>query len=201
MEKLDKEYWANRYKTNDTGWDVGDISTPLKEYIDSLEDKSISILVPGAGNAYEVEYLFYIGFKNVFLLDIAEEPIENFKKRVPNFPKEQLIVGDFFEQKGQYDLIIEQTFFCALNPTLRKNYVSKMSELLKQNGKLIGLLFNIPLNDEKPPFGGNKEEYSKLFEPSLSIIEMEQAKNSIKPRENNELFFICSKDKHSSTKS
>jgi len=194
MEKLDKEYWVNRYKTDDTGWDLGDISSPLKEFIDNLTDHSISILIPGAGNGYEVEYLFNKGFKNVFLLDIAEEPIENFKKRVPNFPKEQLIVGDFFEQKGQYDLIIEQTFFCALNPALRTNYVSKMSDLLKPNGKLIGLLFNIPLNDEKPPFGGNKEEYKKTFEPNLKFHTLEIAKNSIKPRENNELFFICTKN-------
>lgn len=201
MEKLDKEYWVNRYKTNDTGWDLGDISTPLKEFIDNLNDTSISILVPGAGNGYEVEYLFNKGFKNVFLLDIAQEPIENFKNRVPNFPKEQLIVGDFFELKGQYDLIIEQTFFCALQPSLRHNYVTKMHDLLKPTGKLVGLLFNIPLNTDKPPFGGNKEEYSKLFEPGLNIIEMELAKNSIKPRENNELFFICNKDKHSSIKS
>ncbi len=194
MEKLDKDYWANRYKNNETGWDIGEISTPLKEYIDCLEDKSISILVPGAGNAYEVEYLFKNGFTNVFLLDIAQEPIENFKKRVPNFPKEQLIVGDFFELKEQYDLIIEQTFFCALKPTLRVSDVSKMNELLKQNGKLIGLLFNIPLNDQKPPFGGNIEEYKKTFEPTLTFQKLEIAKNSIKPRENNELFFICTKN-------
>jgi len=201
MEKLDKEYWANRYKNNDTGWDVGDISTPLKEYIDKLTDKTISILIPGAGNAHEVEYLFNKGFKNVFLLDIAHEPIENFKKRVPDFPIKHLLVCDFLEHTGQYDLIIEQTFFCALEPHLRSKYVSKMFDLLKPDGKLIGLLFNIPLNTDKPPFGGDKEEYLKLFNPSLNIIEMELAKNSIKPRENSELFFICNKGKHSSTKS
>lgn len=191
MEILDKEYWANRYKNNDTGWDVGDISTPLKEFIDTLKDKSISILVPGAGNAYEVEYLFRNGFNNVYLLDIAEEPIENFKKRVPDFPANQLIVGDFFEQKGAYDLIIEQTFFCALNPNLRSKYVAKMKDLLKPRGLLVGLLFNIPLNTDKPPFGGNKNEYIQLFNPYLAIQKMEPALNSIKPRENNELFFIC----------
>lgn len=201
MEKLDKEYWTNRYQTNDTGWDIGNVSTPLKEYIDSLEDKSISILVPGAGNAYEVEYLYRKGFTNVFLLDIAQEPIENFKKRVPEFPSSHLIIGDFFEQNNQYDLIIEQTFFCALEPSLRGKYVNKMRDLLKPTGKLVGLLFNIPLNTGTPPFGGNKEEYLKLFKPSLNIIEMEIAKNSIKPRENSELFFICNKYKHSSTKS
>jgi thiopurine S-methyltransferase len=191
MENLDKEYWSNRYQTNDTGWDVGDISTPLKEFIDTLKDKSISILVPGAGNAYEVEYLYRNGFKNVFLLDIAEEPIENFKKRVPDFPEKQLLIGDFFNQKGKYDLIIEQTFFCALNPNLRSNYVSKMKDLLKPSGMLVGLLFNIPLNEDKPPFGGNKDEYIQLFTPHMIIQKMESSINSIKPRENNELFFIC----------
>ena len=69
-----------------------------------------------------------------------------------------------------------------------------MNELLKQNGKLIGLLFNIPLNDQKPPFGGNIEEYKKTFEPTLKFQKLEIAKNSIKPRENNELFFICTKN-------
>jgi len=56
-------YWENRYQNQQTGWDIGEISSPLKAYIDQLEDKSIKILIPGAGNAYEAEYLFLNGFK------------------------------------------------------------------------------------------------------------------------------------------
>ena len=43
-------YWEERYQKQDTGWDIGTISTPLKEYIDQLTDKKCRILLPGAGN-------------------------------------------------------------------------------------------------------------------------------------------------------
>ncbi len=48
----EENYWTNRYKIESTGWDIGYASTPLKEYIDQLSDKTIRILIPGAGNAY-----------------------------------------------------------------------------------------------------------------------------------------------------
>jgi len=38
-----------------------------------------------------------------------------------------------------------------------------MSELLLINGKLVGLLFNIPLFEDRPPFGGSKKEYITYF--------------------------------------
>ncbi len=191
MNELGKEYWTDRYKTNETGWDLGAVSTPLKEYFDQIENKEIRILIPGAGNAYEAEYLHQQGFKNVILLDISAEPIYAFKKRVPNFPAEHCICEDFFLHHGKYDLIVEQTFFCALHPSLRERYVLKMQDLLAPEGKLIGLLFKIPLNTDGPPFGGNEPEYRNLFEGKLAIQKMETAHNSIKPREGNELFFVA----------
>ena len=53
-----KNYWTNRYSKAKTGWDIGYPSTPLKTYFDQLENKDLRILIPGAGNAYEAEYLF-----------------------------------------------------------------------------------------------------------------------------------------------
>ena len=188
MLDLTKEYWTSRYTENDTGWDLGEISTPLKEYIDQLTDKSISILIPGAGNSYEAEYLFKNGFKNVTIIDLSEEPLKNIQKRIPDFPKENLIVGDFFEHHNHYDLILEQTFFCAINPSLRQAYAKKMHELLNNKGKLVGVLFNDVLNTDKPPFGGNKEEYISYFNPYFHFKTFDSCYNSIKPRANRELF-------------
>jgi methyl halide transferase len=188
MNALGKNYWGNRYKLGETGWDVGEISLPLKEYIDQIKDKNIKILVPGAGNAHEVEYLHHKGFKQVFLLDITSEAIDNFRKRVPDFPTEHIILQDFFDHQNQYDLILEQTFFCAIEPGLRKKYVEKMAELLTENGRLVGLLFNIPLNEDKPPFGGKKSEYEQLFQEKFELKKLETAYNSIPQRAGNELF-------------
>ena len=41
MTTLNKEYWENRYKSDTANWDIGHISTPIKEYIDQLENKDI----------------------------------------------------------------------------------------------------------------------------------------------------------------
>lgn len=193
MQALDKNYWTTRYLQKETGWDVGEITKPLKEYIDQLNNKELKILIPGAGNAYEAEYLFKNGFKNVFVVDISDEPLKNIQQRVPDFPKQHLLLGDFFELDKTFDLIIEQTFFCALTPNLRPAYAKKMSELLSTKGKLAGLLFNDVLNTDKPPFGGNAEEYKKYFEPYFNFKIFEPCYNSIKPRANRELFIILEK--------
>lgn len=193
MEILNDKYWQQRYVENQVGWDIGHVSTPLKEYFDQLTDKNITVLVPGAGNAYEAEYLHNLGFVNVSIVDWAQAPLDNFKQRVPDFTDSNLIKADFFELNGKYDLIVEQTFFCAINPDLRQKYVQKVHSLLSTGGKLVGLFFNIPLNDTHPPFGGCKEEYLKLFEPHFNVKIFEKAHNSIAPRKDNELFAIFTK--------
>ncbi|AZJ33276.1 MULTISPECIES: SAM-dependent methyltransferase [Tenacibaculum] len=187
MIELSETFWNNKYLHNKTGWDLGKISNPLKEYVDQLEDKSIQVLIPGGGNSYEAECLFNKGFKNVFVVDIASTPLKRIQKRVPNFPKENLIHADFFELKGTFDLIIEQTFFCAINPGLRLKYAQKAHELLTNKGKLVGLLFDAVLNEDHPPFGGNKNEYEKYFAPYFTGS-MEPCYNSSGGRKGMELF-------------
>lgn len=188
MVELTKEFWDNRYKNQETGWDIGYPSTPIKEYIDQISNKSIKILIPGCGNAYEAEYLINNRFKNVYLVDLSTSALANFHKRVPNFEKSNLICGDFFDLNDNFDLIIEQTFFCAINPELRQRYVEQSHQLLNKNGKLVGLLFNEKLNNDKPPFGGNEIDYKKLFSPFFDIQIMKEAYNSIEPRKGRELF-------------
>ncbi len=192
-EKIDKNFWENRYSEKDTGWDLGSISTPIKDYFDQIDDKNIRILIPGCGNGHEAEYLFKNGFKNIYVADYAYQPLENFKNRISAFPEEHLLHQDFFDIENAFDLIIEQTFFCALDPLLREKYVEKMYQLLLPKGKLVGLLFDDKINAEKPPFGGTKEEYLGYFEPFFTIKTFDRCYNSIKPREGRELFMILMK--------
>ena len=128
------------------------------------------------------------GFKNVFLLDIAPMALKQFSERVPSFPKKNLIQENFFEHHGSYKLILEQTFFCAIDQKLRDDYVNKMHKLLIPKGKLVGLLFTQLLENSHPPFGGTKEEYKKLFSQLFEIQKMELAYNSIEARKGRELF-------------
>lgn len=192
-EFLSPEYWNERYLSDDFGWDIGNVSTPLKTYFDQLKNKNLRILIPGAGNSYEAEYLHNTGFKEVYVCDIAKTPLENLKQRCPDIPDDHLLLVDFFELKEKkFDLIIEQTFFCALKPGLRQSYFKKMCQLLAPGGKLVGLLFDDVLNTDKPPFGGNKKEYLGYIR-DFKIQTFEKCYNSIKPREGRELFMNLQK--------
>jgi len=185
---LDSNSWNQRYLSKNTGWDIGYVSTPLKEYFDQLKNKDLRILIPGCGNSHEAEYLFSIGFQNVYVLDFSKKAINNFSSRVPRFPKDNLLCEDFFNISGNYDLIIEQTFFCAINKSKRFEYVNKIHSLLNKNGRLVGLLFNGPMNDDHPPFGGSIAEYKKLFSSLFDLKIIQSSKNSISSRNGKELF-------------
>lgn len=186
-KRLDQEYWETQYKTNATGWDLGKVSPPIKSYIDTLEDKNISILIPGCGNSHEAEYILSQGFTNITLIDIAPTLVSNLQEKFKNYPNIKIVLGDFFEHKGEYDLGIEQTFFCALPPIMREKYVVKMHTILKDKGLLVGLLFNKTF-ESGPPFGGSQAEYEKLFKNYFDFKIMETCHNSIAPRANSELF-------------
>ena len=194
MENVNQaEFWQQRYEQDSIGWDMGQVSPPLKAYIDQLPEsaKEQSILVPGAGNAYEVGYLHEQGFTNVTLVDFAPAPIAAFAERYPDFPAKHLICADFFElspEKYQFDWVLEQTFFCAINPSRRDEYVQQMAALLKPNGKLIGLLFDKDFGRNEPPFGGTKAEYQQRFERHFDIEIMETSYNSHPARQGSELF-------------
>lgn len=190
---LDQAYWDAQYKAKATGWDLGTVSPPIQELIDTIEDKNSAILIPGGGNSYEAEYLLQQGFTNITVIDIAPTLIEVLQQKFVNQPHVKIILGDFFEHQGQYDWIIEQTFFCALPPTMRPKYVWKMHQLLAPKGKITGLLFNREF-EEGPPFGGSKVEYINLFSGAFTILKIDVCSNSVAPRANSELFIEFKKN-------
>ena len=187
---LSEEFWDNKYKSGETGWDLGQVSPPLKAYFDQIDNKDLTILIPGGGNSYEAEYLHNLGFMNVFIADISATVLTNIHHRVPTFPQSNLLHKNFFDLKMSFDLIIEQTFFCAINPDLRPAYANKAAELLNQNGKLVGLLFDTVFGNDYPPFGGSASEYKQYFEPNFNLLIMETCYNSHPARQGRELFVI-----------
>ncbi|MFV8270995.1 methyltransferase [Flavobacterium sp. GT2N3] len=190
---LDASYWELQYEAKTTAWDLGKVAPPIQTYVDTIADKNCSILIPGCGNSYEAEYLLEQNFTNSTVIDIAPTLIAVLKEKFRNNSNIQIIVGDFFQHQGKYDLIIEQTFFCALPPTMRQKYVWKMHQLLAEEGILAGLLFNRTY-ESGPPFGGSKDDYKLLFQGAFDFLKMDVSKNSIAPRANSELFIELKKN-------
>ena len=185
---LSESYWNNRYDDNTAFWDLGIVSPPLKAYIDQLTNKNLRILIPGCGNSYEAEYLIQHGFTRITVIDIAPTLVAQLKEKFKSNPEINIILGDFFTHEGEYDLILEQTFFCALNPPLRKEYAAKMSNLLGPGSKLVGVLFDREFEHHGPPFGGSKYQYESLFEKEFEFKTFGLCYNSFDKRAGTELF-------------
>jgi len=196
MPNFDANYWNNRYKQGKTGWDIGYASPAITDYAKQITNKNIKVLIPGCGNAHEAESLLNLGFTNITIIDFAAEAIKNTKQKYNNYINNgmlNIVCDDFFNDNHLYDLVLEQTFFCALNPILRSNYAKHMHNILNTNGTLAGLFFNFELTEEGPPFGGSIKEYETYFKPFFTIKTFEPSYNSIKPREGRELFAILKK--------
>ena len=187
-EFLSEEFWNTRWINHETGWDIGYASPAILHFFETIEDKEAKILIPGCGNAYEAENLQKLGFKNITLIDIAPKAVELLKEKFASYPNIRIICADFFQHEDQYDYIVEQTFFCAINPSLRKNYVQKTSSLLNKGGQIVGLLFDTEFEKQGPPFGGQYKEYLDLFDTDFEIEQMSRCTLSIEPRKDKELF-------------
>jgi SAM-dependent methyltransferase len=195
MSAPDAAFWNDHFARNDTPWDLGQASPAIATYLSQLRNKHIRILVPGCGNAHEAGWMLQHGFTDITLVDISEVLTDKLKAAFSDKAvRPSVVCGDFFAFKGQFDLIIEQTFFCALHPSLRPAYVKQMYDLLRSGGKIAGLLFNRSFPQDGPPFGGSITEYRQLFSTHLRILKMEPCYNSVKPRAGTECFFIAQKE-------
>lgn len=192
MKANNPDYWNKRYLANDIPWDAGAVTGPIKAIVDELGDKSLKILVPGAGSGHEVAYLIDKGFTNVTVCEWAPAAAKRLRANVPGLKDTQVMVQDFFQMEGAYDLILEQTFFCALPRTQRKAYAEKVYELLVPGGALRGVLFASEFPFEGPPHGGTKKEYEKLFSGLFQLKKLAICENSIPPRSGNEyeIYFV-----------
>ncbi len=191
--------WELRWQSGQTGWDIGAPSPPLCRYVDQIppERRHLRVLIPGCGNAYEAFYLLEQGFTRITVVDIAPTAIRRLEQRLnEEHPHRcdalQVLCADFFALQGSFDLILEQTFFCAIDPTLRPQYARQIHRLLGPGGTLAGVLFDRDF-EGGPPFGGHADEYRALFEPLFWVKTLEPCYNSIPPRAGTEVFFILKK--------
>ena len=187
------KFWDSCYIDNNIGWDLGSVTPVFKDWCNKLENK-YSIFVPGAGNGYDALYFASKGH-NVTAVDFSKEATNQItsqaKKRKINI---NILNADIFELNSdmfnQFDYVIEYTCFCAIDRKRRLDYIKKMSNLLKENGNLIGLFLPIlkDIKDGGPPYSIDLDEVISQFSDYFKVVELKQHKLSIKPRFENERY-------------
>ena len=192
------EFWESRYNRNEIGWDLGKETPVFKEISKEIKPGRICIL--GCGNGYDAILFSQRGF-DVTAVDFASSPINNIKNAAEILSLNICTVQDDIfnlssKFKNSFDYIIEQTCFCAIDPTKRGQYGLLVYDILKPRGKLIGLWMPLDkdIEDGGPPFGVQEKEVKQLFSKNWTIEKDEFPSKSIDSRKGREKLIIFQKN-------
>ena len=160
------EDWQRHYEENDLGWDLGQVAPPFVKLWQEEKLPLGKVLVPGCGRGHEVVFLAENGF-DVTAIDFSSGAVTYLKNALKKRNLEgRILHQDFFSlyesHEGVYDLVLEQTFFCAISPKQRRDYVLNVSRILKPGGILVGLFYH---TDEQggPPYNTTREDIEMHF--------------------------------------
>lgn len=156
--------WEGHYQSGKTGWDRGEISPALQEWLDKGTLKPCEILVPGCGHGHEVVELARRGFA-VTAIDIAASPVLSLRDRLADQGlTAEIIQTDLLDWNPptRFDAIYEQTCLCALEPQDWSVYEKKLQQWLKPEGALLAIFMQ---TDQQggPPYHCEITEMRRLF--------------------------------------
>lgn len=196
MEGYSQEDWQKHYDENDLGWDLGQVAPPFVNLLETNAIVSGKTLVPGCGRGHEVIFLAENGF-DVTAVDYSPGAVNHLNSIIQERKLNSRVLHmDFFEldstHDGLYDLLIEQTFFCAISPNQRASYVDTVARVLKKGGMIAGLFYHTG-QEGGPPFNTTREDIVKHFSNLFEIRELDQAKNSAEQRKDKEWLAILTK--------
>ena len=191
------EFWEACYESEMDGWDLGG-PTPVFERLASELPKG-KICVIGCGRGYDAVTFAKAGF-DVTAIDFAETAVMSTRERARNANVELRVLRENIfelpeELYGQYDYIMEYTCFCAISPERRFEYDRVVWQLLKTEGKLLGLFLPLDkdLEEGGPPWGVKISELHRLFGLHWNLEHEEMPKESIDRRADREILMVWRK--------
>jgi methyl halide transferase len=188
-----KEDWQKHYDEDDLRWDLGEVSPPLRHFLENNPISKDRALVPGCGQGHEVVYLALNGFA-VTAIDYTKGATQKLARNLARSRVgAEVICANFFnlglEHKNRYNLMLEQTFFCAIHPTLRNRYVDLVSRVLKPGGFLVGVFYETG-EEDGPPFNTTRAHILKHFSGPFLIEQLEKTNRSAERRQGKEWFAV-----------
>lgn len=189
-EALTPEFWSSRYKAGDCGWDLGEVSPPFAALWESgVLKPGERMLIPGCGTGWEAVYFAQRGIE-VTALDFAPEALTAISRRADQAGvRIDTLCRDFLapmpDSAECYDIVLEQTCFCAIHPMQRPHYVASAVSCLRPGGVLIGLFYHTRKRGG-PPFDTDPEDVRRLFEPFFKIETFAVTPDSHPRRQNQE---------------
>lgn len=186
-----RDFWSPLYRAGDTRFDKGRIAPPIARMAHDGDIPRGRVLVPGGGRGHDALALAQLGFA-VTVVDIAPEACTAAAEAARALGVrlevrcEDALVDTLAARRGAFDAIIEHTFFCAIEPVRRPEYVDACAELLRPGGVLAGLFFVLG-RPGGPPFDVTEQEIRGLFGARFALERLRPAPDSFPERLGREL--------------
>ena len=135
------------------------------------------VLVPGCGRGYDLAAFMRAGAAEAVGLEIsptARDAAHEYLRGALQGAlqgKARVELQDFFSEPvfgpeglGQFDIVYDYTFFCAIDPQLRDSWARAMARAVKPGGRLAALIFPVDAargRDVGPPFAVTPADYEE----------------------------------------
>ncbi|PWE17274.1 thiopurine S-methyltransferase [Marinicauda salina] len=157
--------WEQRFRDDHAPWERKRLHPAFEMWRDAgLFPAGASVFLPGCGRSPEPLAFAKLGLK-VTCLDVAPTALAWQRAQF----EAAGLTAEFVEADGlawrpetPFDLYYEQTFLCAISPTLRADYERAAYEQLRAGGKLLAL-FMQKKERGGPPYGCDMEDMGALF--------------------------------------
>ena len=188
--------WERHYEEKDLRWDLDEVAPPFVHLWEERDIPPCRAIVPGCGAGHEVMFLAEKGFE-VTAVDYSHGAVRLLESAFEkNSFLSKVLHQDFFTLGRKYDetfeLMLEHTFFCAISPDMRQDYVETANRILKPGGSLIGLFYETN-KDGGPPFNTRQEDIEEYFSNAFMIESLSKTLHSAEQRQGKEWLAIFKK--------
>lgn len=187
------QFWNERYATKNTGWELEKPTPVLTDMLPRLKLSKSKILVLGCGSGNDAAYFAEQGHI-VTAVDFSREAIETAKKKYGHIPHLHFVELDIFKiphaWNQTFDLIFEQTCYCAIKPSQRNDLVGLWKRMLHSQGFIMGVFF-VNEHQAGPPFGGSEWEIRERLKMYFQMLFWGRWRNSVAARRGKELFIYA----------
>ncbi|CAN5588306.1 hypothetical protein BH10BDE1_BH10BDE1_32610 [soil metagenome] len=203
-DATDAAWWDERYESGDTRWDGAGPHPLLDSLISPLKLTRCRVLILGCGAGHDAAWWERQGHI-VTGVDYSQEAVDRARANYGERDSLKWVRADAFklpqEWTSRFDIVFENTMFCAIPPARREELVRAWWRLLTPRGRVIGLAL-IMDKLSGPPYGSSEWEIRRrlLTAPQHGASSARRArfhpllwnreKKSIEKRLGHELFFV-----------
>lgn len=178
------EFWNVRFDANFTPWDQRGVPQCLRDYLVANPTPQ-KVLIPGCGAANEVEHFLARHWAPI-AIDFSPAAVAQARMQLgplASYVREDDFFGDTI-RAGDFDVIYERAFLCALPRRLWPAWAKRVAELIphavggSESGRLIGFFVEDD-NPKGPPFGLKSGELEELLSPAFTLLDKTVPQDSI----------------------